>query len=513
MSHKAISVSAIEAEENQSIKNKSLFHSLYSRLVLVLVCVLFVTACCYAAVGYILVQRSTAANHQAIHQPLARTFAGQLAPMLDGPLHLTAVKTLFHSLMLANPNIELYYLDQNSDVLAHTLQTSLLRKHVSMGPIGRLLGGKESYPIYSDDPSTLDEQALFSVAMVPHGFDIDTYIYVVLQSENHAMVESLRLSRHLWSLGLLALFGSLALALVTGLWLFRGLTVRLGRLGQVMEDASVHGFKPAYRYAQQTGDYSEDEIAQLGSRFDQMAERIQIQMHDLQLQESTRRQLLANISHDLRTPLASLRGYIETLQLKDSSLSEELRREFLQIAQRQAMRLQRLIDDMFEAAKLDAEEATLEMEHFSLEELVHDVVIDYRVVAQKANVQLVFEPEQQSCMVKANLAGVQRVLDNLLSNAIRFTPASGCIRLGVRVQIGSVVVVSVHNSGSYISDVESGEIFERFYQSGNSHRSGEHAGLGLAIAVRILELHGRTLELESSREEGTRFYFELPLSA
>lgn len=490
--------------------NEDWFHSLYSRLALVFVGLLFLTACSYAGMAYVLVQRSTAANHQAIHLPLARTFARQLAPNLAHPLDLKAVKALFHTLMLANPNIELYYLDQASTVLAHTLQTPLQRQRVDMAPIARLLAADDPYPIYADDPSSADQQALFSVAQVPHGGSSNTYVYVVLQSENQDMLEGRQLSTHLWSLGFMALFGSLALSLVAGLWLFRRLTLRLRQLGQIMESASDSGFCASHRYALQTGDDSNDEIAQLGARFDGMASRIQRQMSDLQAQDKTRRQLMANISHDLRTPLASLRGYVETLQLKGESLAPDLRQNFLETAMRHCMRLQRLIDDMFEVAKLDSTTTELVQEAFSLDDLLHDTVMDHQVVAGAAGVQLKFAGEQAVCHVMGNLAGIQRVLDNLFSNAIRFTPTGGHVKVGIEVR-RRIACITVHNTGSYIRESERSAIFERFYQSGNRHRSGEHAGLGLAIATKVLELHKQRLVVESTREFGTAFSFDLQL--
>ncbi len=511
MSGQSAALSARDARSELSAAEHWL-HSLYSRLALVFVGLLFLTACSYAAMAYVLVQRSTAANHQAIHQPLARTFARQLAPDLLHPHDLKSVKALFHTLMLANPNIELYYLDHQSSILAHTLQTPLRRQRVGMAPIARLLAAKDPYPIYADDPSTADAQALFSVARVPHGGDSSTYIYVVLQSENQDMLEGRQLSRQLWSLGFMALFGSLALSLVTGLWLFRRLTLRLRQLGRIMESASDSGFSAEQRYALQTGDDSSDEIAQLGARFDSMAQRIQRQMSDLQAQDKTRRQLMANISHDLRTPLASLRGYVETLQLKGESLTPDLRQEFLLTAKRHCIRLQQLIDNMFEVAKLDSSTVALSQEPFALEDLANDAVLDHRVLAERAGIDLQFVGEPQACLVVANLAGIQRVLDNLLSNALRFTPAGGRVQVGVKLRRRSARV-TVHNTGSFIEPSERSAIFERFYQSGNQHRSGEHAGLGLAIASRVLELHQQQLLVDSSRQFGTTFSFQLRLHA
>ena len=224
-----------------------------------------------------------------------------------------------------------------------------------------------------------------------------------------------------------------------------------------------------------------------------------------------RRDLIANVSHDLRTPLASMRGYLELLSAKSDSLRPDQRDEYLGIAVRQSEHLATLIDELFELAKLDFKGMTLEREAFSLAELAADVLQKFRLAAESKRIELRLEAVPHPPFVRADLGLIERVLDNLISNAIRQTPPGGqvCVRLH---QEGHRHFAQVSDSGPGIPSAELPFIFDRFYRGANG-RTGTSGGaeLGLAITKRILELHETTIEVQSDEKSGTRFTFSLPL--
>jgi predicted ATPase/signal transduction histidine kinase len=223
-----------------------------------------------------------------------------------------------------------------------------------------------------------------------------------------------------------------------------------------------------------------------------------------------RRELIANVSHDLRSPLASLHGYLETLLLKETVLTERDRRDYLEIALRQAQHLQTLISELFELSRLDFQGYRIAAEPVALAELARDVAQKVTLAAQQKQVQLGLEIEPELGLVHADIGLIERTLTNLLDNALAHTPAGGRIVLEVRSQ-GERVLLRVADNGSGIAAADLPRIFERFYRADNKARTRDDkgSGLGLAIVKRIVELHGSEIHVDSEPGRGTSFWFEL----
>ncbi len=212
-------------------------------------------------------------------------------------------------------------------------------------------------------------------------------------------------------------------ALCTALGLFAYLTRRLRRLSAAMT-AFSDGDGQA-RMALPSGGGG-DEIDRVASGFNAMAERISQQLERLRHKDRLRRELVANVSHDLRTPLASLGGHLETLSLKEGELSGSERRRYLDTALQAAERLNRLVAELFELAKLEAAEIRPTPEPFSLPELVQDVMQKLAMRAQGEGVKLVQRFASGVPFVLADIGLIERVLENLLTNALRHTPPGLC---------------------------------------------------------------------------------------
>jgi predicted ATPase/signal transduction histidine kinase len=225
-----------------------------------------------------------------------------------------------------------------------------------------------------------------------------------------------------------------------------------------------------------------------------------------------RRELIANVSHDLRSPLASLRGYLETLLLKGQVLAEADRRSYLEIALRQAQHMQTLISELFELARLDFEGYRIDAEPVNLGELVRDVAQKFGLAAQTRQVALALEIEPELGLANADIGLIERTLTNLIENALAHTPAAGRVVLSAHAE-GARVVLGVSDDGSGIAGADLPRIFERFYRADTARRRDtKGCGLGLAIVKRIVELHGSEIHVESVADRGTRFWFDLPLA-
>jgi hypothetical protein len=226
--------------------------------------------------------------------------------------------------------------------------------------------------------------------------------------------------------------------------------------------------------------------------------------------DTQRREMVSNVSHDLRTPLAALQGYLETLTMKEGQLTPEEQRNYLAVATRHGERLTKLVSELFELAKLEARDVPLHSEPFSLGELVQDVALKFQLTAQNNGLRLETDFAPDLPFVSADIGMIERVLENLIENALRYTPAGGVITLALAPAKGKIVV-EVRDTGRGIAAQDLPHIFERYYRAENQPETPGSAGLGLAITRRILELHDTTIQVSSTPEHGTTFTFSLPV--
>ncbi|HET7273370.1 MAG TPA: ATP-binding protein, partial [Rubrobacter sp.] len=253
-----------------------------------------------------------------------------------------------------------------------------------------------------------------------------------------------------------------------------------------------------------------DELAALAADFNLMAQDLAEASAREEEAERARRDLIAAVSHDLRTPLASTRALIEAVA--DGVVEDpETRARYLASARSELEKLGRLVDDLFELSRIDAGALRLNLEEASLRDLISDTLSGFRHQAERKGVSLVGEVSDGVDPVLANPPRLQRVLYNLVSNALRHTPADGTIVL--RAEPGEGMVrVEVSDTGEGIVPEDLSRVFERSFRGERSRTrtgAGDGAGLGLAIARGLIEAHGGEMSVESQSGEGACFYFTL----
>lgn len=486
-----------------------MLRTLYSRLALTL----FILLC---LVGVILIQvigHSSTLYQQEVAQKLNRELAAHIVaeqPLIqDRKINHQALDHLFHQLMVINPSIELYLLDDQGTVLGYSApEGKVKRTQVALEPVKEFLAGSARFPLKGDDPRNTDGRKVFSAARIVNQDGIQGYLYIVLGGEQYDHVVQMLGNSYILDSALLVLLVALAAALTGGLVVFALQTRRLRVLGNVMRRYAGEGGDGslAIRYSGNTN----DEIDVLGQQFNAMADKITSQINELMQMDGVRREMVANISHDLRTPLTTMRGYLETLQLKHAELSSEEQQQYLQTALSHSQRLGQMVEELFELAQLDSCESVVFSEPFSMCELVQDVTQKFQLRAREKSIQLNASLNPEAPLVYGDIAMMQRVLENLLENGLRHTPAGGSINVAVDVDSGNVVV-QVADTGCGIPAEDMPRIFERFYQQDKNRSASNSAGLGLAIVKRILELHGSVIRVSSEIGRGTTFSFRIPV--
>jgi signal transduction histidine kinase len=306
------------------------------------------------------------------------------------------------------------------------------------------------------------------------------------------------------------------LLLATVLLLFAGgIAVSLGYFFSVsLTDRIANLSKAAGEVAQGQFDArvtvtGRDEIGDLARAFNDMAAQLEMAAQKQHELDRLRRDLVAWVGHDLRTPLTSIRVILEALAdgvVEDAATIER----YLNTAQRHIASLSWLLDDLFDMAQIDAGGLKLEREPSSMCDLISDTIEAFSALAERQGVTLRGSATPEVDPVLMDVQKIGRVLNNLLDNALRHTPAGGTVRVTTSTSPDDVQV-QVSDTGEGISEQDLPRVFERFYRGEKSRsRTTGGSGLGLAIAAGIVEAHGGQIGAESRVGQGTRVWFTLP---
>ena len=294
-----------------------------------------------------------------------------------------------------------------------------------------------------------------------------------------------QINQSLWLAGI----GGMVIALILGSLLSRSLT------HPVRDLTTATRALAAGKLEQQVPVRSKDELGELAKAFNQMSA-------DLACANQSRRQMTADIAHDLRNPLTVIGGYLESLQ--DGKLQPTSER--FQVMQAEVQHLQHLVDDLRILSLADAGELSIYKQPVNIKELLEKIAATYQHQAQGAGIQIQVDADSILPKVQVDSERMEQVLGNLVNNALRYTPEGGEVFLSAK-QADRNLIISVKDNGSGIPSEILPRIFERSYR-GDTSRSGNESGLGLAITKSIVELHGGSIRAESG-DTGAEFFIKL----
>ncbi|MCI0526751.1 MAG: HAMP domain-containing protein, partial [Nitrospira sp.] len=284
-----------------------MFKTLYGKLTAVLLGLLCLIGILYVVLTLFTTRMYLQEVTQKLNRALAEHLVSEKILMREGQLNEKALEEIFHMLMVINPSIEVYLLDPNGSVLAFSAPPGKVkRQKVSLEPVKRFLSGTENFPILGDDPRDPNRKKIFSVSSIPIQGSLEGYLYVVLASEEYDSILQRLQGSYILRLSVWVAIASLLVAGLSGFLLFNLLTRRLQKLASAMEAFKRDDFLEHSNFPHPSTAQEGDEIDRLGLTFSEMSDRIIQQMKKLREIDALRRELVANVSHDLRTPLASL---------------------------------------------------------------------------------------------------------------------------------------------------------------------------------------------------------------
>ncbi len=480
--------------------------SLYARIALVFAGIVLALGATLGWLGY-----GAAKEHQ--HEVLQRVNLGLAQHIAQQPALVTdpqSTQRLFDHLMAVNPNIEVYLLDPQGNVLQPSPQQAALpRQQVSLEPVRQLLAGG-ALPVTGDNPRHREGREIFSVAAIETAEGNAGYVYIVLLNDMYRTMVADAWQGYALRNGAKVAVLAMLVAIITGLAAFAAVTRRLERTIRDVEAFANLADESPTTPSLLTKTRRGDEIDRLRTAFASLRERLNAQMAELKRQDELRRELVANVSHDLRTPLTSMQGYLEAMARMDDEMDASERKRYLDVAVRQSHRVSRLAQQLFELARLECEETQPQPELFSVSELVHDIAQKFALVAQRKTIRLHTEIDADPLSVQGDIGMIERVISNLVDNAIRHTPEGGDIYLVAHGRPRGIEV-RIDDTGHGISAEQLPGLLVRGspIRKLATQRGG---GLGLLIADRILHMHGSAIQAASRIGEGTSISFLLPVA-
>lgn len=487
------------------MRSRGTFNRLYLQISAIFLLVLMLFAAITLLISVNASRNYSIEVNQKLNRELAASTVNVVTSLFEnGIIMEKAIQDIIHSMMVINPSVEVYILDAEGSILTFVAPDSIVQmERVSLDPIIQFIDNPEKGIILGDDPRNPGESKIFSAARIFEEGKLAGYIYIVLASQEYISAADLVLGSYILGVSIRSIIAVMIVTAFVGLIAIWLITKRLN-----MVIRGIRQFQKGDLTARIPARY-ETEFGGIGSVFNNMADEIQKNIKDLKDLDSLRKELISNISHDLRTPVASIQGYAETLIIKRDKISEDEREKYLDIIIRSCERLKNQVADLFELSKLQAGQVDLQPEPFSIGELVQDVVNKYRILTQKKGININVMFSKDIPLVKADLSLIDRALQNLLDNAIKFCREDDNINIEISTTKPGEVSLRISDSGAGISQDDLPYIFERYYKNLDHEES---TGLGLAIVKRIIDLHNSHIEVSSQPGKGTSFAFSLPIA-
>jgi signal transduction histidine kinase len=446
-------------------------------------------------------------TRQNLDADIAAHIAAENDCFMGDTANIESLKNVFHNIMIINPSIEVYLLDREGKILTYYAPNQEIQiDYVPLEPIKQFLANDDVEFIIGTDPKNPKKHKTFSAAEVYDDGLFKGYMYVILGSQEFDNVSKMVFGSYILKLVIRSMIITLIMAIIIGLVSIGVIIRNVRKIGRVLREFKGGNLNARIHLRGKT------ELSEFADSFNEMAETIVYNIDELKRMDHLRRDLAANVSHDLRTPLTIIRGYAETVQMKGQNLSIPERNQFMDIIIRSIDRLLTLVSELFALSKLEAKETVPEKEVFSIGELLQDIHQKNLVIAKAKDIEFTLSVVEDPLLIQADISMMEKVFQNLLDNAFRYTPANGKVSTTMKRKNEDNVVILIEDSGTGIDIEDINRIFQRYQRNKNDNsRKSNGSGLGLSIVKKIVDLHGFNITVESESLKGTTFIITIPV--
>jgi signal transduction histidine kinase len=485
-----------------------LFESLFFRISFVFLLMLLVISAVYIYISVNTAEMYYQETRQKLDLNIASHISADNKCFIGDSVNRGVLKNVFHNVMVINPSIEVYLLDTNGTVLTYYAPNQLVKiNNVPLAPVKEFISNEEKFVI-GVDPKSPEKMKAFSAARVIEDRKFKGYIYVILGGQEYENASQLVFGSYILRLGLKAMMIALIAAAIIGFIAIAIIVRNLRKIVRVIHDFQKGNLKARIDIK------GRGELKEFSDSFNDMADTIVNNIKEIRKMDELRRVLVANVSHDLRTPLSIIRGYAETIILKEQNLSPQERKDYLETILKSTDRLLKLVEELFELSKLETKETEPNKVNFSLSDLLQDIYQKNLIIAQKKEIKLTLDVAENLPFIMADIGMMEMAIQNLLDNAFKFTKPEGEVKIIFKRKYPHILLLTISDNGLGMKEEEIPYIFERYYQVKRvSYDKYIGSGLGLSIVKKILDLHIFEVNVKSEPSKGTSFLISIPVNS
>ncbi len=446
------------------------------------------------------------ASTELLNKDVAAHIAKFASPFERNGINKRKADSVFQHVMILNPSTEVYFLDTTGSIMDfYGPKKDIKLWKISLEKIKKYILSEGEEYLKSQDPRDPSNDKIFSAAEVVSNSKRLGFIYVILGSNEYKNVSEMLFKSHVGNLAIKAFAFIIILSIVFSMLYINRIRRSFDSMINVLGKFENGDFQARFKIKEQ------HELAPITRAFNKMADLLVHNVNRLTGLENTRKDFIAHISHDLRTPLAIVRGYAETLFIKmqDGSLTREDQDNYIQIILNKIFNVEHLVTMLFELSKIESPAFKLTTEPFVLSEIVQETVNTFQLPAKEKSIDLKCTECLYHVWVNADVGMMERVIQNLLENAVKNTPADGIIKVWLNVE-NDYLVFNIENTGeplppALVAWIDSPAINDESI----SKPSG--SGLGLLIVRKILSRHGAQLRGSVTENATNLFSFSLQI--
>lgn len=486
---------------------KDFFNSLFWKISAIFLLILLVISAVYIYISVNTAEMYFQETRQKLDIKIASHISGEAEFFKGDSVNYEAMKNVFHNVMVINPSLEVYLLDTEGNILAFDADSNEVKlKKLPLEPIQKFISSEKENFLLAPDPKIPGKEKPISAAKVFSNGKLKGYIYVILGGQEYENASQLLFGSYILRLGVRSMIIALLAATIIGFFAIGFIIRNLRKIIMVIRDFQKGNLNARIKLK------SKGELQEFAHSFNDMADTIVDNIDKIKRIDNMRRDLVANVSHDLRTPLSVISGYVETIIIKEDKLSPGERKKYLETILSSAGRLQSLVEELFELSKLEAKETKPDKEFFSLAELLQDIHQKNLIIAQKRNIKLELSIEDNLPFIFADIRMMEKIFQNLIDNALKFTQSSGIVEIKLKGESPEKITAIISDNGPGIEEDQVPFIFDRYHQIKRvSTETSQGTGLGLTIVKKLLDLHGMEITVESKVSAGTSFIISIPL--
>ncbi len=478
--------------------------SIFSRIIVLIAGLITVLAAVFIAITYFVATSYYDSSTQLLNKDVAAHIAEFTAPFGANGLNKRKADSVFHDAMVLSPNSEVYFLDTAGSVIdfyEKSKQPSIRQWKVPLDAIDRHIaaGGKDY--IKGPDPRDPAHAKIFSAAEVVRDGRRLGYIYVILASSEARVVASMLLSNHVIVLSIAAFSCVIILSLLLSFLYVRRIQRRFMRVVDVLERFQGGDFEARFKLHRQDG------LAPIKSAFNTMADLLVYHINRLTKSEAERKAFIAGITHDLRNPLSIAGGYAETLLMKarQGTLTQQQQDDYAKLMLQKMRQVESMVEQLHDLSTLESVTYTPKREPFMFSELLQEVLHAFQPAADEKSLSVDCEDCKDDAYINADVGMMERVLQNLVNNAIDYSPEKATVALSLRRE-GQELILRIENNGTLPQ-----ELIQWLSEEDSSTYSPmpQAPSLGLSIVKRILHIHQYPF---AARNAGTTIVFEISMS-